>query len=274
MRRWFLAAIVALFVLISVLWWVRGRTDDAAAPTDDVILAVRVDGGFETTIERGEPLLLEVFLQGKTDTASATLGSASTPWPRLVSLRPDQGAALNAPAVVGAPRVMGIVLNQGIPSVLADEDAAIATIAGRQRTYSVALGFPPEFTSSLPAGRQTFRAALGEVTSSPVSVIVTEPTPDRELERLRRSASFSVRAGRFEEGKSIAETVLARQPDDVAANTAIGDAWHGLGRPLEARTAYLKALDALRSGRQFSEEPEPLFARIREVEGALRGARR
>jgi len=63
--------------------------------------------------------------------------------------------------------------------------------------------------------------------------------------------------------------VLARQPDDVAANTAIGDAWHGLGRPVEARAAYLKALDAVRSGRQFYEEPEPLFARIREADAYI-----
>ena len=68
--------------------------------------------------------------------------------------------------------------------------------------------------------------------------------------------------------------MLARQPDDVAANTAIGDAWHGLGRPVEARAAYLKALDALRSSRQFYEEPEPLFARIREVERKLSATRR
>ena len=68
--------------------------------------------------------------------------------------------------------------------------------------------------------------------------------------------------------------MLARQPDDDAANTAIGDAWHGLGRPVEARAAYLKALDAVRSGRQFYEEPEPLFGRIRAVERQLGATRR
>jgi hypothetical protein len=269
MRRRLSAAVIVLLLVAGILWWVRGRTHDAAVPTDDVIVALRVDGRFDATIERGEPLLFEVFLMGRTATASATLGSAPTPWPRLVSLRREQGAALGEPLVLGAPRAIGIVLNGGIPSVLADDDRAIARIVGRQRTYGVALGFPPELTSSLPPGRHTFRAALGEVTSSPVSVVVTEPAPDRELERLRRSASFFVRAGKYDEGKSIAATVLARQPADVAANIAIGDAWRGLGRPVEARAAYLKALDALRSGRQFHEEPEPLFARIREADAYI-----
>jgi tetratricopeptide (TPR) repeat protein len=267
-------SIVVLLLVAGVWWSVRGRQQERAVATDSLIVALRVDGGFETSLERGEPLLFEVFLQGRTDTASATLGSAATPWHRLVSLRRDREVALGEAVVLGRPRMTGIALDGGRASLLADEDAAIARIVGRHRTYSVALGFGPEVTSALPAGRQTITAAIGAVTSVPVSVIVTEPTTERELERLRRSASFSVRAGRYEAGKTIAEAVLARQADDVAAHTAVGDALKGLGRPLEARAAYLKALESLRSSRQFYEEPESLFARIRQVERELGAARR
>jgi hypothetical protein len=272
MRRGVSAAVV-LLVVGSVLWFVRDRKQDKGLGPEGVIVGLRVDGGSETSIERGEPLLLEVFLQGRTNTASATLGSAATPWHRLVSLRRDPDAALGDAVMLGPPRLTGIVLDSGKPS-LADEDAAIARIVGRQRTYTVALGFPPELTSTLPAGRHTIWAAIGAVRSLPVSVIVTEPTTGRELERLRRSARFSVRAGRYEAGKKIAESVLALQANDVGAHTTIGDALNGLGHPLEARAAYLKALEALRSSRQFYEEPESLFARIREVERELGATRR
>ena len=170
MRRWLSAAVIVFLLMAGVLWWLRGRgrTHDAAVPTGSVIVALRADGGFEATIERGEPLLFEVFLMGRTATAAATLGSAAAPWHHLVVVRRDPDVALGKPLVLGAPRVMGVVLNGGIPSVLASDDAAIARIAGRQRTYSVALGFPPELTASLPPGRHTFTASLGGVTSSPV----------------------------------------------------------------------------------------------------------
>ena len=274
MKRWLSAAVVVLLVVGGVLWTVRGRKQHKASVTEGVIVGLRVDGGSETSIERGEPLLLEVFLQGRTDTASATLGTGATPWPRLVSLRRDPDAPLGEAVMLGPPRTMGIVLDGGKPSLLPGEDAPIATIVGRQRTYSVVLGLSPEVTSTLPTGRQTIRASVGAVTSVPVSVIVTEPTPGRELERLRRSAKFSVRAGRYEAGQRIAEDVLAREADDVAAHTTLGDALNGLGRPREARAAYLKALEALRSSRQFYEEPESLFTRIRAVERDLVAKRR
>jgi hypothetical protein len=269
MRRWSAVALVALLVIAGVLWYVRGRSPDEAVETGGVMVALRVDGGFDTTIERGEPLLLEVFLQGRTDAASATLGSAAMPWHRLVSLQCDSEVALGEPVVLGLPRVLGVVLDGEKPSLVADEDASLARIVGRQRTYTVALGIPPELTSALPAGRRTIRATVGAVTSLPVSVTVTEPTADREVERLRRSARFSVRAGNYDTGKRVAESVLARQPDDVGAYTTIGDALNGLGRPREARAAYLKALEVIRSGRQFYEEPESLYERIREVERQL-----
>jgi len=267
-RRWAAVALVALLVIAGVLWYVRGRNPDEAVETGGVMVALRVDGGFDTTIERGEPLLLEVFLQGRTDAVSATLGSAAMPWHRLVSLQRDSDVALGEPVVLGLPRVLGVVLDGGKPS-LVDEDASLARIVGRQRTYTVALGVPPELTSALPVGRRTIRATIGAVTSLPVSVMVTEPTADREVERLRRSARFSVRAGNYDTGRRVAESVLARQPDDVGAHTTIGDALNGLGRPREARAAYLKALAVIRSGRQFYEEPESLYARIREVERKL-----
>lgn len=269
MRRWSAVALVVVLVIAGVLWYVRGRTPDEAVDTGSVAVALRVDGAFDTSIERGEPLVLEVFLQGRTAAASATLGTAATPWHRLVALRPDADVALDEAAVLGAPRVLGIALTGQRPTLVADEDASVARIMGRQRTYAVTLGFPPELTSALPIGRLTIRATIGAVTSLPVSVMVTEPSADRELERLRRSARFSVRAGHYETGKQIAESVLSRQADDVGAHTTIGDALNGLGRPQEARAAYLRALEVIRSGRRFYEEPQQLFARIREVERKL-----
>lgn len=274
MRRAVVAAVVVLLLVGAITWFMRDRTRETAAVAEGLIVALRVDGAFETTIERGEPLLLEVFLQGRTDTASGTFGSAATPWPRLVTLRCDPDVALGDVSMLGAPRMTGVVLKGGKPSLLTGEDPAIARIDGRQRTYSVLLGIPSERTSTLPTGRRTITATVGGVASLPVSVTVTEPTAAREVERLRRSARFAVRAGKYEAGKRIAEDVLARQPDDVAGHTTIGDALSGLGRPVEARAAYLKALGAIRSGRQFYEEPASIVDRIRRVEGELAARRR
>ena len=229
MRRGLSLAVVVLLLVGGVLVRARPQPGQGVGPGRR---NRRHEGRWRLRDHRRarRALLLEVFLQGRTDTASATLGSAAAPWHRLVSLRRDPDVALGDAVTLGAPRMMGVALDGAKPSLLASDDAAIATIVGRQRTEQ-------RCTSTLLRGHiNSAHRAPDHQSGRRFSDILTRLRDrDRAHARSRararrRSAVLCARRAGPSGGKKIAEDVLARQPDDVSAHTAIGDALKGLGR--------------------------------------------
>jgi hypothetical protein len=213
MRR-FLAIAVGVVILSIALWFARAANQPSE---DSLIVSLRVNGGTETTIERGEPLSLEVFVAGRDGTADAQIGSASTPWFRLVSLRFDEGRPFPATPILLSParRVTLGRDRDGRPGV-EDADATVARVEGRRHLFIVELGVSPTVTKDLSVGAHRIRAVLddGGATSRLVTIQVTEAAASNEARRLERASRFYLRAGQHAEGLDAAQALIKNRPDE------------------------------------------------------------
>jgi hypothetical protein len=264
--RKFLAIAAGVVMLSIVLWF--ARTARHATPVEGLIVSLRVNGGTETTIERGEPLLLEVFVAGHSDTADAQIGSASTPWFRLISLRSDDGRPFPAaPTILSPARRVTLGRDRDGRPAVEESDGTVARVDGRRHMFSVELGVSPTVTRDLSVGAHRIRAVLDAGgTSMPVTIQVIEPVASNEAKRLERASRYYLRTGQHVEARDAAQVLLKNRPDDPGGRILLGDALQRMGDGPRALEEYIKALRAFKAGRAFYEDHEPLLDRIRLLE--------
>lgn len=266
MRR--VLALVAGVLALSIVWWFM-RTAPQPSAMDGLVASLRVNGGTETAIERGEPLVLEVFVGGRDGRTDAQIGSASSPWSRLVSLRFDDGRPFPAtPTVLSPPRRVTLGRDRdGTPGV-EDADATIARVEGQRHLFVSELGLSPAVTRELSVGAHRIRAVLddGAATSMAVTIQVTEAAAANETRRLERASRYYLRAEQHAEARDAAQMLIENRPDDPGGRMLLGDAFQRMGDASRALEEYIRALRAFRAGRSFYEDHEPLLDRIRLVE--------
>jgi hypothetical protein len=283
MKLRLLVVAIVIAVIAAVAWMSRSVPGRSA---EVLILSLRINGGMDGEIERGEPLRGDVFLTGRTSDARIDVGSTSQPWSRLVTLRDENNSEIpGAPVVLAAPRRTSVVRDERNGISLDQADGSVARIEGTRHLFIAELSWPPEVTERLAPGSHRVQAVLSmtgrfpwsarvEARSTAVTLVVREPRPEGEPRRLERTSRYHLHTGQFQEAKRLAEMLIARRPDDPGGQILLGDALKGQGDPRGARAAYIKALEMIRAGRRFYEDHEALFASIREAEKALVGAKR
>jgi tetratricopeptide (TPR) repeat protein len=262
--------VLAIAVGVSILWivWWFARTLRQPSSVESLVVSLRVNGGTETAIERGEPLLLEVFVAGRDATADAQIGSASTPWFRLVSLRFDDGRPFPAtPTILSPARRVTLGRDRDKRPGVEEADATIARVEGRRHMFIVELGVSPTVTRELSVGAHGIRAVLdGRATSMLVTIQVTEAAASNEARRLERASRYYLRTGQHAEAREAAQVLIRNRPDDPGGRILLGDALRRMGEAPRALEEYIRALRAFKAGRSFYEDHEPLLDRIRLVE--------
>jgi hypothetical protein len=247
-------------------------------------LTLLVNQRTQTEILPGTPLLFDVSLGSSPSSAPFDVGDRWRPWHSLVRLEqvPTEQTVPWTLVRVGPPRSIHFVRdNDGQPALTEDSSSAARLEAGRH-VHTVTFAAAPNDTGRIKPGTYRVRGVVetpswmywgwkGRVASAAVAIVVRDPSSsDRreqlDAERLALAAKFFLTAGRFEEARQAAVSLVTMNPLDSRSHILLGDASAGLNRLEEALDAYQRAMALL--PRSY-EEPRLLIDRIRGVVHAM-----
>jgi len=268
-------AVVVVAAATALTWVALHRPGTGPPERPRVRFELAVDGGEDRVdIVSGTPLVFEISVTTREQTAAMTIGRAGMPWTSLVRLSEIGPAAGRSPSwktvPIGKPQSMRLdVAADGRPDLVPEWSDEI--VIDRRHFHRMRLAIAPETTATLAPGMYEVRAALesGGVTlvSAPVAVTVIAPTDDASRDQLSRNrlaatASYYLQTQRVDDARRAAEELCRVTPQSALAWMMLGDAFAAGERPRDALGAYRRALD-LRP--RTYEEPTELYDRMAAV---------
>ena len=289
--RKFIIAVAGLLILAAIgaatwRWLLTAPQDPPFA------VALKVGDSSQRAVNGATPLYFSVFVSKSRGAQQARIGTAGEPWYAHLAIEPlePQRTPQFRWSLLGRPRSV-YVRHDGRANLtnLAMYEGAEAVFDDVRRIYTAEFGLAPEQVVQLPAGRHAYRAVLtsdswlpwqwrGRVASAPIWLTVEGPvvsvTPASEAARLAESAGFYSRAGRFEDARRAAQSLVQASPTDSGYHMLLGDALNGLRRDNDALKEYRDALLLLAAEKHHGhrDAPEYLFMRIEEVQARMRPA--
>jgi hypothetical protein len=289
--RKFIIAVAGLLILAAIgavawRWLVTAPQDPPFA------VALKVADSSQRAVNGATPLYFSVFVSKSRGAQQARIGTAGEPWYAHLAIEPlePQRTPQFRWSLLGRPHSV-YVRHDGRANLtnLAMYEGAEAVFDDVRRIYTAEFGLAPEQVVQLPAGRHAYRAVLtsdswlpwrwrGRVASAPIWLTVEGPvvsvTPASEAARLAESAGFYSRAGRFEDARRAAQSLVQASPTDSGYHMLLGDALNGLRRDNDALKEYRDALLLLSAEKHHGhrDAPEYLFMRIEEVQARMRPA--
>jgi hypothetical protein len=284
-----IAALAVVFVLAGLGWWVWRSWFAHSKPV--LVLTLRVDRASEVAVLEGTPLFFTVFLAGSKDSSRFSIGSADHPWHERLQLELVNNEELLPLtwSVLGEPRSLYPRFDANGNLVTIEMYRGGEAVFDKLRHgYTAEFGMAPEEVAKIPVGHHVFRAVIvtdsrlpwrrsERFVSNPVTVAVgkqadqTPVTEDLAWSRLVQTATFDLRAKKFEDARRVALQLIQQRPKDIDNHILLGDALNGLGRDQEALKSYKLALFLIGiDEKQHREPPTYVYMRIEEVQRRLK----